>query len=647
MIKLNIRAQFILLSGVVGIILIVVSILGYRAASSNLQESIEHELIATIHIQEKVLDGWIREKSQTAINSANLMGKFFGTDRASIQKLMQLSSDPEIMAVTNCDENGLVISNENDYTGQLEIRNRDWYLRSKSERKLIFTDVYVDVVSGKAVVSAAHPYFDPSGNFLGSVCVDISIDTLNDEIKKLKYRGAGIGMILAQNGKVIVSAEPVSQNFSDEFKSHQSEGFFVTADQNVVAYQKLESTGWIVAISVPHEIVFESMDRLQMAYTILIAVTLLGIIVTILFCLRFAARITNYIANLKDRIENLSRGNFKISEMKIESQDEFGDLARAFNSMTQNVRNLIQKVAKTSEDVAKSSEELNASAHQSADSANYVADTTIKVAEALDNQMQNIIQARENIERINGDINSMLEKSLVITQNTQSMEESARAGDRLMQDAIEKMSSIEQSVSDSARMVEKLGENSKEIGSIVEAISSIAEQTNLLALNAAIEAARAGDAGRGFAVVADEVRKLATSSQEAAEKINARIHGIQVDTEQAVRAMKTGTQNVELGSQAMNDVGAQFAEIIRMLNENKRRIEDVGGTVQEVSSEANRIVQVVEKIDESSRTTADQTQTISASTQEQTASTEEIAASSRTLADIANELQTETSKFKI
>ena len=630
MIKLNIRAQFILLSGVVGIILIVVSILGYRAASSNLQESIEHELIATIHIQEKVLDGWIREKSQTAINSANLMGKFFGTDRASIQKLMQLSSDPEIMAVTNCDENGLVISNENDYTGQLEIRNRDWYQRSKSERKLIFTDVYVDVVSGKAVVSAAQPYFDPSGNFLGSVCVDISIDTLNDEIKKLKYRGAGIGMILDQNGKVIVSAEPVSQNFSDEFKSHQSEGFFVTADQNVVAYQKLESTGWIVAISVPHEIVFESMDRLQMAYTILIAVTLLGIIVTILFCLRFATRITNYIANLKDRIENLSRGNFKISEMKIESQDEFGDLAREFNSMTQNVRNLIQKVAKTSEDVAKSSEELNASAHQSADSANYVADTTIKVAEALDNQMQNIIQ-----------------ESLVITQNTQAMEESARAGDRLMQDAIEKMSSIEQSVSDSARMVEKLGENSKEIGSIVEAISSIAEQTNLLALNAAIEAARAGDAGRGFAVVADEVRKLATSSQEAAEKINARIHGIQVDTEQAVRAMKTGTQNVQLGSQAMNDVGAQFAEIIRMLNENKRRIEDVGGTVQEVSSEANRIVQVVEKIDESSRTTADQTQTISASTQEQTASTEEIAASSRTLADIANELQTETSKFKI
>ena len=83
----------------------------------------------------------------------------------------------------------------------------------------------------------------------------------------------------------------------------------------------------------------------------------------------------------------------------------------------------------------------------------------------------------------------------------------------------------------SAKLVDKLGERSVEIGEIVETISAIADQTNLLALNAAIEAARAGEHGRGFTVVSEEVRKLAGESQLSAEKINDLITGIQKDTE--------------------------------------------------------------------------------------------------------------------
>ena len=168
---MSIRQKFIILAGIVSIILTAVSIIGYSTASSNLQKSVEKELLATVEIQGQSLNGWIREKIVPATNAANQMSKFIGADKNLIQNMMKLAeNDKDIMAITNCDETGMVLSNTADYTGKLEIRNREWYKNVKSAGKLIFTDVYQDATNGKLVVSAAMPYFDANGKFYGAIC---------------------------------------------------------------------------------------------------------------------------------------------------------------------------------------------------------------------------------------------------------------------------------------------------------------------------------------------------------------------------------------------------------------------------------------------------------------------------------------------
>ena len=209
------------------------------------------------------------------------------------------------------------------------------------------------------------------------------------------------------------------------------------------------------------------------------------------------------------------------------------------------------------------------------------------------------------------------------------------------------MARIEQTVSSSAKVVTKLGEQSQEIGQIIDTISGIAGQTNLLALNAAIEAARAGEQGRGFAVVAEEVRKLAEQSGQAAQQITGLISEIQKDTLQAVSAMQQGTQEVTAGMQAVSAAGDSFRSIVHTIQEVSSQVKVIASAIEEMAQGSVHVSEAIQKIEVVSQETMGQTQSVSAATEEQSATMEEIAASSRSLVGLASELQKAIERFKI
>ena len=658
---MGIKRKFQIFAGIIGVLLVIVSIVGFLTANSNLEESVEAEVKTVAGKEASELDGWFIEKGASATYASSLMTSFKG-DLSRIQSIDSLSSiakDKEILDLNIGTEDDFFASfYGGNMTGKLIPKERPWYQDAKKAGKTVFTDPYVDRNTGKLVVSAVSP-FDANGKFYGVLCTDIGLDVVSERAKKAKYRGEeGSGIVFDAKGEIIGTAgkEEIMSNIKDikGIGEHLDEmvkndnGFFFYQDADgkdmVFGYATMPSNGWMFGLSVSYDYAFASVSKLQLTYAIL---TIVGFLIVVAMSIKFSMQITKPIVALEEHANELSNGNLRLEDIPRTTNDEIGKLTDAFNKMRANLSKLIHSMATSAEQVAASSEELTANAQQSAEVSVRVAETVSEVNQNMDQQLLNVATAKENVNHVYDDIHMMSERADEATNASVETAEVARVGSELMKNAIEKMTSLEKSVMESATVVKQLGENSKQIGQIVDAISSIAEQTNLLSLNAAIEAARAGEQGKGFAVVADEVRKLASESQLSAEKIKERIDSIQSDTEKAVTSMETGTHEVEEGTQAIHKVGEQFKEIMEKVKGIEGHMKTIKTSVQTVSDGANRIVEAVDAIDEASKNTAEHTKMISYSTEQQSASNEEIAAASHALANMATEMNGAIGEFKL
>ncbi|MGE9842385.1 methyl-accepting chemotaxis protein [Selenomonas bovis] len=386
---------------------------------------------------------------------------------------------------------------------------------------------------------------------------------------------------------------------------------------------------------------------------------LLGVIVLLqilmaLFSRYAGANIARPIVRTTERLGIMGTGDFRLEgEAAAEMQelasrpDELGTMAQAMQEMNEKVRALMRNVAQTAEYLAASSEELTSSAEQAADVSQSIAESIVKVAGACSEQFDGVQTANEHTKKLTQhmqDFEGHLEETGQQVQKTSDVATEGRQG---VATAVTGMQSIQTNVSHIAEIIEGLGENSKQIGEIVDTIAGIAEQTNLLALNAAIEAARAGEHGRGFAVVADEVRKLAEQSQEAASEISERIGRIQSSTQEAVDAMHQGLSEVMDGTKTVQGAGTSFEGIASMVGKVAEASRAMQSSVGRLTQSIGRIDAAVEEINTKSRSVADEAQTVSAATEEETASMHEIADASRKLAEQAQNLQNSIAVFKI
>jgi methyl-accepting chemotaxis protein len=318
-------------------------------------------------------------------------------------------------------------------------------------------------------------------------------------------------------------------------------------------------------------------------YALSIGAIIAGLVLSVLIGLLIARSVSRGVSVLGQAAARLAKGDLT-ARAELESKDELGEVAAAFNQMAGDFASLIG--------------ELHQSADQVAGAAATLSKTSDRVSEVSKAQVENAGSAANSIEDLNAAVKEIAQRAdgaVTVADEANTMSDH---GQRVVAGAVHGIQQVATTVSEAAGLITALGQRSKEIGQIIQVIKDIAEQTNLLALNAAIEAARAGEQGRGFAVVADEVRNLAGRTAGATAEISTMIKTIQTETGSAVSAMENGSRQVEGGVEQANQAMQALQQINVSVKGVVEMIQGIAAATRSQSQATDTITVRVEKISE-------------------------------------------------
>lgn len=275
----------------------------------------------------------------------------------------------------------------------------------------------------------------------------------------------------------------------------------------------------------------------------------------------------------------------------LKRSDEIGDLSRALDEMTSNIRDMVTQVAGTTEEVSEAAGEI--------------AQGSTDLSQRTEEQASALQETASSMEQLTSTVKHSADNAGQANQIARSARHQAEEGGQVVDQAVAAMSAINQS--------------SRKIADIIGVIDEIAFQTNLLALNAAVEAARAGEQGRGFAVVASEVRKLAQRSADAAKEIKTLI--------------TDSVTKVEDGSELVDRAGHTLRDIVSSVKKVSDIVAEMAAAAREQASGIEQVNKAIMQMDQV--------------TQQNAALVEETAAASQSMGEQAEELKRLVHYFKV
>lgn len=294
-------------------------------------------------------------------------------DRILSQFETILDSRSDILNLGIIAENGrMLINNGQHLTNQdLDIHSQEWYTNALEGRE----SVYLTSSHVQHIISGERPWVITLSRGIrnkemgtgqekeGVFFIDLNYSAISELCDQSMVGNQGYAFIVDADGNIVY--HPQQQQLYNELQTENIE-LVMNAGSDIVTWgdginkkmysiSRSEKTGWTVVDCVRVEELLRRSNEAQSIY-VLVA---MGLMAVALFFSRFVAKsITLPIQRLCDSMERVQEGDFSVSDIVVDSENEIGSLTKSFNVMTQRIHELMAQNIREQE--AKRKSELKA-----------------------------------------------------------------------------------------------------------------------------------------------------------------------------------------------------------------------------------------------------------------------------------------------
>lgn len=270
---------------------------------------------------------------------------------------------------------------------KIDLRNRSWYKDAvnafySGNEEPVWQSTYVDSTTKKECISCSKAFADKNGKLLGVVCIDTFIDTIVSDINENDMKSLGYIFLKDKQNKTIAASSNLSESDYNTFNDVLNKDTTLQKELNInennyiTSSNLIDSTGWNLFVLKSQDEILKIVKHLDsqidaaqksrtlymksLLWRLILIFLLIFFILAILsiYVSKFTAKkITDPLSKLAEEADAIGKGAFK-RKIKIDSNDEIGDLANSFNKMARDLVTYMRNFKKITKEKERISSEL-------------------------------------------------------------------------------------------------------------------------------------------------------------------------------------------------------------------------------------------------------------------------------------------------
>ena len=298
-------------------------------------------------------------------------GEFYGA-RRQIDNKITISISDRSTNYKNIRFNTNIFGEKNTpilISTKYDPRNRPWYKKAVGTESPGWSDIYFDFNTKIPGITAILPVYNDSKKFVGVFGSDLLFDRLNEFLLNLKIAQTGKAFILDSEGFLVATSfkektfinnndtlarikgidshniliKNISFLLGKEFKKNSqiSQSIKLQLPKNkqeyliqITPFKEQYQLNWWVIVVIPKS---DFMAQINFNTTVTFWLCVITLIIAIFIGHLIYKWITSPILKINLAAKNLSQGNWN-QQIKVERQDELGQLAKSFNTMANQLQ---------------------------------------------------------------------------------------------------------------------------------------------------------------------------------------------------------------------------------------------------------------------------------------------------------------------